>query len=238
MQQFIISFLIATFITLTGSTPAHTEIDPLHTLTEITTTNQLPLTGWEVTLKETIHTTDFEQIVNDKKNSYFVSRTEDENSIIFNFVSADKPALITTQKRMIIAKENPGQVELIAVLKGDSWNESVQQEYDETRKNLLNKLFHTNVKSFTCIEVIEDDTIGSRAIMENLTESLQLVHIEEQYDSYEMSKLKKLIYGYTPLWNDKFILEGIPYNVQIATAEKEPGELVYTIGTPILITEY
>lgn len=238
MKQFILSFLITTFIMLTGSIPAHTEIDPLHTLTDITTTNQLLLTDWEVTLKETINTTEFEQIVNKKRNDDLVTRTEDENRIIFNLVSADKPAQITVEKRVIIAKENPGQVELIAVLKGDAWNESVRQEYDETRESLLNNLFSGNVKSFTCIEVVEDDTIRSRAIVDILSETLQLVHIQEQFDLIEMSKPKKFEYGYTPLWDDKFILDGIPYNMQIATAQKESGELVYTIGTPILITEY
>ncbi|MCG5102698.1 YwmB family TATA-box binding protein [Oceanobacillus alkalisoli] len=238
MQHILLSFLIATFITLTGSTPANTQIDPLHTLTNITSTNELPLTGWEVTLKETIHTTNFERIVNNNRNSHFVSRTEDENSIKFNFVSAEKPAQITVEKRMVITKDNPRQIELIAVLKGDTWNESVQKEYDQARENLLNKLFYKNIKSFTCIEVVEGDTIESRAIIELFSESLQLVHREEQYDSFEMSKLKKMIYGYTPLWNDKFIVEGIPYNLQIATAEKDSGELVYMIGTPILITEY
>lgn len=238
MKTMTLALLITTSIILSGATPNEYTTDPLYTLTEIATANQLPITGWEVTTRETVEKSKMDDIVNDGRNSHLVAVSEDENSIKYNIVQAEKPTHVDVQQYMIIAKNNPDQVELIAVISGTEWHETIQEEYDITRDRLMETFFHRNPETFTCIELLDGDTIENRAVIDIYTESLALVHMEEQFDNLEMSRLKKQIYGYTPLWNEKLIVDSVPYNLQIAATELETGEMAYTIGTPILINEY
>ncbi len=237
MKKTVILLFIITSMFMTGATP-NEPVDPLHTLTKIAEENTWAITNWEVMLKESISKTNFNDILNDVRNSHLVTRTEDENSIKYILFDEENTTSIHVDQTIIVSKTEHEHIELIAVMKGSDWNEEIQSEYDQTSGKLNDSFFQDKPDEFTCIEVIEDDTIENRAVIDVLTESLQLEHVEEQDDPLEMSKHKKIKYGYTPLWNEKFVIQGIPYNLQIVATQGDSGKLAYTIGTPILMNEY
>lgn len=237
MRKMIISLLIVMSISLAGAIPQE-EVEPLHTLAQIAKTNKLPLTGWEVVMKETLPASNFKHLVNNAENSHLVTVTEDENSIKYDGVSGLEFDSIEVQEQLVLDKNNQEQVELSVVLSGTEWNKEIREVYDEVKRYFEQNYFGNKKQSFTCIQVTDGDIIENRAVINLFQESLGLVHIEEQTESIELSKLKKVFYGYTPLWNDEFVIHGIPYNFQFAASETENGEWAYTIGTPILVNEY
>jgi len=129
-------------------------------------------------------------------------------------------------------------VEQIAVIKSDVWNEEIKENYLQINDKIRKNMFSDNARTFTCIEFIEGGIMGDSMIVDYFIQSLELVHIEIQDDQVEKSRLIKTIDGYTPLWKQKFTLNGIPFNLQLAIIELENEKKSYKIGTPILINEY
>ena len=62
MKKNILILILFASITSTGATPV-IESDPLLKLTEIANREQLAITNWEVTIKETKKNTDFHELV-------------------------------------------------------------------------------------------------------------------------------------------------------------------------------
>lgn len=238
MKKMYLLLIITTSILLTGTIPNETEPAAIQTLAEFAETNELPIRGWEVTMKETLYVSNYDEILNNLGNRYRIAGKENENRLQYDFMDNKKMKHIEWEQRMIIAKENTGQVELTAVISGQAWNESIAAEYNELIAHLNRNFFQNNATTFTWIEVVKDGTIVDTVTIDKLAESLQLLHMEEQLDTVENSKLKMMYYGYTPLWDDKFVVEGIPYNFQIAATPLETDEIAYMIGTPILMNEY
>lgn len=237
MKKIILILILFASIISTGATPV-TGADPLLKLTEIAAGKKLPISNWDVTIRETKKNGDFQEFVEKPANSHLVSRTEDENSIKYMFDDTHKLSNIVVQYSVIVPKDKLEDVEQIAVIKSDVWNEEMKEDYlqinDEIRKNM----FSDKARTFTCIEFIEGGIIGDDMIVDYFIQSLELVHIETQDDQVQKSRLIKTIDGYTPLWKQKFTLNGIPFNLQFAIIELENEKKSYKIGTPILINEY
>ena len=64
--------------------------------------------------------------------------------------------------------------------------------------------------------------------------------VEKQFDKNRKLKnsVNKVIYGYTPLWENKIIINNKQKNLQVAIEMDGKGSTEYIIGTPILINEY
>ncbi len=235
MKNFILP-LVCILMLFTGSLPKPSE-DPLHLLTEIATTNHHDVAAWEVTFKESKPSSITAKILNNIEKNPYSTRMETENSIQYNLVDEKIKNSFTMTYQIIISKTNPEQVEINVVISGSDWNENIQSEYNQMKKWLQNNLFH-NPRIFTCITIEEDDIIEDRAIIDLYIKSLGMQHQYVQEDSLELSKLNRVINGYTPIWDEKFLINGIPYNLQIAVNDKDSGRTAYTIGTPILVNEY
>lgn len=236
MKKSMVICIIFLSLAMNGASP-YTEIDPLFKFTEIAEAEQLEITGWEVTIKETKQLANREAYVNKFRNQHLVAMTEDENSI--NYVFEDRDNLdMKIQYNVIIPFHSGEQIELITVITGTGWDENIKRNYTKTIADLKKEMFTSNARIFTCIELIDGGTIESSMIIEHFLSSLELLHMEAQGDNVQSSRLKNIIYGYTPLWNESINLDGIPLNIQIATTELDTGDLKYMIGTPILINEY
>lgn len=227
--------LICILMLLSGSAPKPFE-DPLHLLTEIATTNHLDVAAWEVTFKESKSSGMTDDVLNNIEKHPFSTRMETENSIQYHLIDEINHSFTMTYQ-IINSKTNPDQLEINVVISGSEWNENIQSEYNQMKKWLQNNLFH-NPRIFTCITIEEDDIIEDRAVIELYMKSLGMQHQDVQEDSLELSKLNRIINGYTPIWDEKILMNGIPYNLQIAVNDKDSGRTAYTIGTPILVNEY
>lgn len=238
MKNTIIGLILFYSTMITGTAPEF-DNDPLLTFIEIADESQLNLKNWEVTLKETQTVDNVQTYVKDLRKTYKMTMNQDENSI--RYLMEDKSQTIenlTVQYNIIISKQSPSEIMLIAVIKGDSWSAEIKQNYLTLKEDIEKDIFTSKVREFTCLELIENDTIKNRVVIEPFLSPLKLEIVKEQYNKEQKTGLKKIIYGYTPLWNEKIVLEGNPINLQIAIIELENGKKSYKIGTPILINEY
>lgn len=234
-KHFMIVLMIFS-IFLSGS-QQNIEDEPIHTLLQIAKTNEFEVLNWEVLIKENLLQSHFEKFLNkfqnNRQNTTKVVQTGIQYYLVF-----EKTKYIHVEFHPVILDEQAGQIEVTAVIRGTEWNEHVEKEFVAAITYLNENLFHENAKRFACIEVLEDDTIESGVIVEQYTSSLQMIYQNEQKDAFEWSKLNQIIYGYTPLWNEKFVIDGEPYNLQIASVRSETGKASLLIGTPILMNEY
>lgn len=235
MKYSMIICIIILSVAMTGASP-YKEIDPLIKFTEIVKEEQLEITRWEVMIKETMQIKNREGYVNKFRNHQLVTMTEDENSI--NYVFEERKKDMKIQYNLVLPLHSDEQADLVTVITGNEWNEVVRENYTKIVAELKKEWFTSKARIFTCIEFIEGGTIESRMVIESFLSSLELVHMKAQNDNVQSSRLKNIIYGYTPLWKESYNLEGIPLNLQIAITELETGDLKYMIGTPILINEY
>lgn len=238
MKNTIIGLILFYSTMITGVAPEF-DNDPLLTFTEIADEYQLNLKNWEVNLKETQIVDNVQTYVNNLRKTYKLTRNQDENSI--RYLIEDKSVTkesLTVQYSIIISNQSPNEIVIVAVIKGDSWSAEIKQNYLTLKENIKKDIFTSKVREFTCIEMIENGTIENRVVIEPFFLSLKLENVNKQYDNVQKTGLEKIIYGYTPLWDEKFILEGDPLNLQIAIIELENGKKSYKIGTPILINEY
>lgn len=238
MKKRLAAIIIILSINLVGASHFQ-EVDPLLKFMEIADKEALIPDNWEVTRKETKKVDNQQNFVNNFRMYELKAIAKDNNSINYLFEETFASSKeITVQYSIVIPKAKPEEIELTAVLKGEKWDEEIKEKYLEMTKKMDKKLFSTDEKRFTCVELIVDDTMENRMIIEPFATALELVNIDVQYDHLQNSMLNHIYYGYTPLWDHYIAIEDTRLNLQIAITELENEELSYKIGTPILITEY
>ncbi|ASK62093.1 hypothetical protein CFK37_07915 [Virgibacillus phasianinus] len=207
-------------------------------LANLTASSKLTIDHWQVTLKENIPKARLQDYINEWKNSYLDTYSEDENVIKYTFRNVHKNENLVESYIVIIPKNSSYQSELIAVVSGQDWNTTTKHKYQELQKSIIRHYFSENATKFACLTTASDDTIKGVYLINSVKEKLQLQQITTQTDNVEKSMHKKIIYGYTPLWTQNFNILDKPVNVNIAITNTTNGETKLTIGTPILITEY
>lgn len=212
--------------------------DELIKIAAIVTENNLSVEKWQVTIKERISRDEANSIIKQLKNSYFGTTSEDENIIKYSFSDVQKTNSIVESYKVIKPKNDKYNATVISVIQGDDWNQSIKEEYQTAMLSLPSFLFTKDADKFACLTTDKSDTMSGDNFFDKLTRILDIQHISTQYDSVEKSNHGKMYYGYTPLWNQKFMINGNPMNVHMAINKGENGMEQFTIGTPILINEY
>ncbi|WP_174614926.1 YwmB family TATA-box binding protein [Virgibacillus ihumii] len=214
--------------------------DPMTDLAGLVVDSNLKVSEWQVTLKETVSYIDAEEILDRfrEKNSYLVSGEEDANTIKYSVRHVQKKHGISESYNVIIPKDRTFDAQFIAVIKGDVWNKSVRKKYVSRINRIEDNLFSGNSTKFACVQTSFNDKMNSVYVFSKIRQTLNLKHVKKQEDTVENSMVKKIIYGYTPLWNQKIDLGDRPLNFQMAVNKGENGDTELTIGTPILINEY
>ncbi|QGS69605.1 hypothetical protein CV093_18920 [Oceanobacillus sp. 143] len=112
--------------------------------------------------------------------------------------------------------------------------------YQETIESLNRNYFSGRESIFSWLKINQDDIIEDGTLEDGIINYFNLQEVETQFDNIENKKnvIKKFIYGYTPLWDNKIMINNTAQNMQIAITEDEKGNTDYIIGTPILIHEY
>lgn len=212
--------------------------DEMTQLADIAMESDLEVDHWQVTIKENMDKDSVLKYIKDLKNSYLDSYSEDENTIEYSFRDVQKNSGIVESYNIIIPKNSNYQPELVAVITGQNWNENIENTYLDLQKRIFRHYFTENALKFTCLTTVSSGTISNVYLVDLLKEQLNLQFITTQTDNIEKSMHKKMIYGYTDLWSQKFNILGNPVNVNIVITNTTNKETKVTIGTPILITEY
>ncbi|PAV31350.1 hypothetical protein CIL05_01475 [Virgibacillus profundi] len=233
--------VLITFLLLSITTDTIAEKTQVNEMTDIANyvlDNKMKVEGWQLTIKEQIDRQNVNSLIKEMKNSYLVTRNEDENSIKYSFSSTHKTESVVEFYNVIIPKEKIYDVELIGVLKGENWDDSIEENYNTRLKLMMNKFFTKSAKSFACLTTSDDGIMKADVFIYEFAENFNVQQLKTQIDTVKKSLHKKIIYGYIPLWNEKITIMDRPMNVQIAVTENEIGNQTYIIGTPILINEY
>jgi hypothetical protein len=212
--------------------------DEIVDLATIVMENDLAIDKWQVTMKEQTNRNKAHDLVDKLKNSYLVSTANDENIIKYSFSDVHKADDIVESYMVIIPKNTMYEAEVIAVIHGDVWDDSTEQKYDSAINSLPDYLFTKKAQRFSCLTAMNNGIMNSDVFLKILNEKLDVEHISTQTDSVKKSAVEKNMYGYTPLWDQKIKIMDKEVNVQVAMRESKNGDTKFTIGTPILITEY
>ncbi|WP_430790217.1 YwmB family TATA-box binding protein [Virgibacillus flavescens] len=215
-----------------------TKQDEMTQLASLTMDSELTVDDWQVTIKENMDKDKLMKYIKEMKNSYLDSYSEDENTIKYSFRDVQKNSGIVERYNIIIPKNSNFKPELIAVITGQNWDKDIENTYLRIQKRIIRHYFTENAVKFTCLTTASSGTISNVYLIDVLKERLDLQFITTQTDNVEKSLNKKMIYGYTNLWTQKFNILGNPVNVNIVITNTTNKESKVTIGTPILITEY
>ncbi|UJL45976.1 YwmB family TATA-box binding protein [Virgibacillus sp. NKC19-16] len=237
MRKLVFISLLFLFIT-SEATAGHMQNDEMMELASVVTDSYGSIGDWEVILKEKMDKNDFQDRIIELKNRHLVTVNEDENSIQYSFEHVHESSSISVIYNGILPKNGTHDAELIAVIKGTHWNTSIEENYQSILDTIRAEYFTKFVEVFACLTTDNGDIMNNEVFLNELMDRLKLQHMETQFDTVEKSRHEKIIYGYTPLWEQKITIGDIPMNVQIAAEESGNGDPTYTIGTPILINEY
>ncbi|MGY0691234.1 YwmB family TATA-box binding protein [Virgibacillus sp. FSP13] len=232
----VVLLLILFTKTVVGYTASVT--DEMIDLASAVIESEIGIDNWQVTIKEQISHEKANNVANKLKNGYLVSTAEDENIIKYSFSDVHKSDDLDESFKVVIPKNTNYQAEVITVIRGDFWNESVEQAYISTKNALPDYLFSKDAERFACLTTDSSGTIDSDYFLNEFSEKLNVQQKLTQTDKIKNTSVGKILYGYTPLWDQKITIMDKSMNVQIAINESKDEGTKFTIGTPILITEY
>jgi hypothetical protein len=214
------------------------ESDEMIDLANFTFENELAIKSWQVTFKEHIEKQKAEKIIRDFKNSRKVTMTEDENVIKYLLRDAHTNPEFSVLYSVVVPKNRAFKAEIVVVIEGSLWNKQIEEDYLAIKQSIKVNLFTKSLQSFACLTTVDDGIMRVDSFVEEIKSYFNVQHMTTQFDTIENSAHEKLIYGYTDIWKQRYFIEGVPMNLQIAVVMDDEMNLNYTIGTPILIHEY
>src|SRR5699024_1772233 len=91
---------------------------------------------------------------------------------------------------------------------------------------------------YTCLTIENGVIISSDNFLEKMIKNFNLSNVTTQIDKVSKKVHKKVIYGYTPIWDKKLMIKDEPMNLQVVIDGDDTEERKVIIGTPVLINEY
>jgi hypothetical protein len=207
-------------------------------LVKLATDHDLAVEEWHVTIKEKFHEKEIDEIMIKLKKEYFVETIEDKNATKYLFNSMNMEDDIHVSYEIIIPQVKGHHSSLVATIKGTNVDEAALMNYKQILKSVRNHNFTKKSNLFTCLIAIDDVMIKSDDFTNEMLNELNLKHVSTQSDVINGVSQQETVYGYTALWNNEFLLNDNPLNIQIVIQRLKNAEQKVIIGTPIIITEY
>lgn len=218
-------------------TSAYTEESELEQLASIVMDNQLDITSWQVVKKEEIKKNKLESVLETLTSKYAYNMEENKQIIKYTFNNNSEKEM-DLYYEIIILKDNQEKGQLAVTIKGTTLDEKTLLNYKNVAKHIKDSYFTSFVKEYTCLITNNNDIIKSVDFLNVLERQLELKHTFSQTDTVEQSSHEKIIYSYTPLWNQKIQVDEKLINIQIVITRTKNEQINFLIGTPILINEY
>src|SRR5699024_6899883 len=150
MKKLIVSYIFCLYF-IHSINPMINAGKQLEDIAEIVLNNDLKIEEWEVTTKEKVDQDQGKDIINKLKKSFSLTKKENQNSIIYSFTNGQITSEIVERYNVIIPKKNNNEVEVIAVLKGDTWNSDVKTKYNQRYNLMITELFTYLSRSYNCV---------------------------------------------------------------------------------------
>lgn len=235
MRKISAIYILLLLITPTSSLDQSSE---LIQLANILLDQSLEVDKWTVTVKEQMSSDQAIEKIGILEDEYVIKEIEDKKTFKYLFEKKVQSAHISLSFAVTIPKEKQYTAELVATIEGIDLEENTLKSYEKTLHHIQNTLFTASSKVFTCLTSINGDIISSDVFLRNMSKILELKYVSTQTEVIEETLHNETLYGYTTLWENRFLLNDNPLNVQIVVQSDENEKQKVIIGTPILITEY
>jgi len=219
-----ISFLLLFFLQIQTSN-ANTTID-IDQLVRMITTNDAHVTieSWDILIKEE-HALSSQQLYQKQQNQNATFKWQEQDDFFLGTGKIDGVAVVIK----IVALPHDQSL-LIYHLNGTKWCEKTKQITDQLVKQ---QKFNKNIKIYSCLKGISDDNMNKDLLF---TANQWLKKFEanviDQLDEGDFL----VISGQSPLLTGQLSNQ---MNLQLAFRyDEEKNQIAYTIGTPIIMSEY
>jgi|SRR5690625_4065391 len=217
---------------------SHEEIYELEDIAKIAEDNNLTTEEWIVTLKEKLSNEQVQKYLTTFQKEHQVKKVEDKSVIKYFINSDDEINDMDVTYEITIPQDSNHSPELVATIKGTHLSLAIVDEYKNVLKYIRNQFFTKKSRLFTCLISSKDGKIASDDFSKNMSKNLKLKYISTQTDTINEGFYQETIYGYTKLWNNEFLIENKPLNIQVVIQRHKNEKQKVIIGTPILLTEY
>ncbi|RLL42913.1 hypothetical protein D8M04_15315 [Oceanobacillus piezotolerans] len=237
MKKLLFVFILLT-ITATTTTVQGSPSNDLLQLTHFYEATDREIDQWQVIMKEQKDKQEIDNIIKELKNSYKVTRIEDENRIKLQLGDSHNSKSFSVLYNVVLPKDNITPPELIVVFEGTKWSSKIKGEYELEFDDVFMQYFTSKGNIFSWLKGTSSDTIDEDVFVQEFTNYYYPQHITTQVDKTNHSRINKFVYGYIPTIKQNLVINHTPVNVQLAITTNETGMTEYTVGTPILINEY
>src|SRR5699024_8154772 len=163
--------------------------------------------AWNVIYKEKIQINslhDIIEIVNKKGN---VKRTETTQSIKYSLIHTQKKEHITETYEVVLSKKTQQDQATVSV-EGIHSDAIRSEAFINTKHCRKRKMFTKAEKKYVCMKSNSNDIIDESKIIEKLNKTLHFEAKVTQNADITTNINKKLIYGYSPIWDSYFTIKG------------------------------
>lgn len=232
-------YLFVLLLILPSANPEQTSQDhEMIQLAKAFESNGLSVSEWNVTIKEQMKQNRAKEIIDQLSEQLDIKETNDEGSKKYRVQENVEDTDMDVQYTIVLPDDDRYKSEFIVRINGNEWNEKNKNTYIRYIEDLKDDMFTERSQTFTCLTAGIHDKLIDVNFADMLQEALEANIITKQTDSIEDSMIKKIVYGYTPLWDEEITIDDEPINFQFVIKRKANDGLSITAGTPILINEY
>ena len=200
--------------------------------------NNMTVDTWSITMKEKIHSKAvLKNTVQQLSKQYDQAVSKDDHAHIYFYEGTHNEAQIDVSFKVVQSiSEESG--EIVAVISGQEWNGNILQNYLTMLQTINENYFTEKSHVYTCLTIENGVIISSDNFLEKMIKNFNLSNVTTQIDKVSKKVHKKVIYGYTPIWDKKLMIKDEPMNLQVVIDGDDSEERKVIIGTPVLINEY
>jgi len=200
--------------------------------------NDYSIEKWSVVIKEKLTPKQLARIHGLLQEDYMIEVSEMKHSHKYSAQMTQKNGSIIETYSIVIPKNQQYSPEFTVSIEGKLWNKEMKEIYQERSKQIMDKFFTNKANRYTCVTATSNDIMIGINFSKKIKRKLNLKNISKQFDTIEHSTNKKIIYGYTPIWDNNIKVLDQRLNIQMVFQSTDNGKSKIIIGTPILISEY
>lgn len=230
--------LLLTVFFISFQQPIKEDPQPIEFIAQVAEEENLNIKYWQVLMDEKIPRGEFDELMNILESNYSITTLKENNTIKYTMKETDKGIGMNHTFHAVIPSDNLEDVTLQLVIKGTHWDEQTKHRYKDLTKTLQYDYSIQFGRTFTCLKLVDNAIINDGSYDERILKKLNIKNLNEQYDNVHKSTYIAEYYGYTPLWDEKIVVNDEKINVQMVIKETENNHTEIIIGTPIVLNEY
>ncbi|WP_017471029.1 YwmB family TATA-box binding protein [Amphibacillus jilinensis] len=199
----------------------------LHELINFADAYQYQIETGELLIKESISFETFEKIKSFIEETGFLHSDQSKEK----YVRMLSPNI--TEELTIVKSRKQQQLMLNYHLSGDVVELFENKDLYNQFKSLIGTIYTNNMHNYACVQLTGNGIIDGGYFFEKLQSDLMITEVNRLVEEDFI-----VVSGLSDQFKSEIPVEDAGMNVQIASRIGRDGETTFTIGTPILTTEY